>query len=570
MKSKTSLLNKTVLKKDITRFAPIWALYTVFLLLMLFEFGSYPAAITALNLLEFTRSMGIINALYAGVCVAFLFMDLFNGRLCNALHAFPLQRKNWLTNHVLAGFLFSFVPNLLATLVAIPMLWEYAHIALIWLAVTTLQFLFFFGSAVLCAMCAGNLIGMGALYGIFHLVVVLIGGIAELFYQPLLHGVKLTIDSFAVFIPLYQMEIFEYADFEVIHQKLDPYGVFNGLIGKDWLYLGLCAVVGAVCIWLAWLVYRKRNLENAGDLLAVKKLSPLFLLICTVGAGAVLYLFSGAFGARSYVFLAVGTIVGYFAGRMLLNRTIKVFTKRAFMGFGIIVAVAAASFLLTWLDPVGMTRYVPELDQIESASVTENFYNEVNSTPNENFRITDQTELAELQDYHRQLIQHRPSSENQTFSRIAIHYTLKSGRTVCRYYAVERNSDLERRAVKYFSDIRHIFNVADPQQLYNTFDVVDIESVLDSKTLNTKIVGHDQINGLIDAIKKDCEAGHMAQEFFYRFDYDADHYYLRFPVDEADYTYYKTIQVDAKCTNTVAYLKQIVNDDWQDAANQLK
>ena len=563
MQLKTSFFNKTVLKKDITRFAPIWALYTVFLLLMLFEFGDYPPAVTALNLLEFTAGMAILNALYAGVCAAFLFMDLFNGRLCNALHAFPLQRKNWLANHILSGVLFSLVPNLLATLVALPLLWEYAYIAPIWLAVTTLQFLFFFGSAVLCAMCAGNLIGMGALYGIFHLGVILIGGVAELFYQPLLHGVQLTIDSFTRFIPLYQMNRrFQYAAFRVMHQKLDPYGVFSGLIGKDWLYLGLCAAAGVVCVWLAWLVYRKRNLESAGDLLAVKKLSPLFLLICTVGAGAVLYLFSGSFGTRSYVFLVIGTIIGYFAGRMLLSRTIKVFTKRAFMGFGIIVAVAAASFLLTWLDPVGVTRYVPELDQIESATMGEHFYLEVNGLQTDSFKITDKNELAELQDFHRQLIQHRPKASN-SYTSIYIHYNLANGQTVKRFYKIARNSDLENRAIKYFSDIRHIFNVADPQSLYNAFEIVKIEGTSGTKALNTTLTDQEQINGLIDAIQKDCEAGQMAQEFYYRRDYGEESYYLQFPTED-DYVASKVIWVGPNCTNTFAYLKQIITEDWQD------
>ena len=36
MKSRTSFFNPTVLKKDITRFAPLWGLYTVFMLLAVF------------------------------------------------------------------------------------------------------------------------------------------------------------------------------------------------------------------------------------------------------------------------------------------------------------------------------------------------------------------------------------------------------------------------------------------------------------------------------------------------------------------------------------------------------
>ena len=104
MKSKTSLINKTVLKKDITRFAPIWGSYTIFILLCLFLLTDYTAPIIALNVEESLLPMAFLNMLYAGICGAFLFMDLFNGRLCNALHAFPIRRESWLVTHIAQVF----------------------------------------------------------------------------------------------------------------------------------------------------------------------------------------------------------------------------------------------------------------------------------------------------------------------------------------------------------------------------------------------------------------------------------------------------------------------------------
>ena len=490
MKSKTSLINKTALKKDITRYAPIWGVYTIFLLLTLFGMAEYDQVIIADDALISLQAMAWINAIYAGICAAFLFMDLYNGRLCNALHAFPLRRESWLATHILSGIMFSFVPNLLAALLGSVILWEYAYIAPIWLAVVTLQYLFFFGSAVLCAVCAGNLVGMGCLYGIFHLIVVLIGGIAELFYQPLLYGVELGIDSFTRFIPLAQMNGFRYAQFEVVYDTIERYGIFHGFVGESWLYLGLCAAAGVVCILLALPVYRKRQLEAAGDLLSLRKLSGLFLLICTVGAGSILYLFSSAFGTESYVFLAVGAVVGYFAGRMLLNRSVKVFTKRALLGFGMIVAIAAGSMLLTWLDPLGVTRYVPALDKIESAAVIGadkgHYFYPTNSsmlsyTDADNhairFKIMDEKELTQLQDFHRQLIQYRPDSniEYRPSAKVTVSYTLKSGRIVSRHYQVEPDSEVGKLAGKYYNDIRYIFGVNDSLILYDLFESVTFE-----------------------------------------------------------------------------------------------
>ena len=39
MKLRTSFFNPAVLKKDITRFAPVWGLYSVFLLLLFIGFS---------------------------------------------------------------------------------------------------------------------------------------------------------------------------------------------------------------------------------------------------------------------------------------------------------------------------------------------------------------------------------------------------------------------------------------------------------------------------------------------------------------------------------------------------
>lgn len=579
MKSKTSLIHKTALKKDITRYAPIWGIYTVFLLLVLFGMVDYAPAISAANVLEFPRVMVWLNALYAGICAAFLFMDLFNGRLCNALHAFPLRRESWLCTHLLSGFLFSLVPNLLATLLAGLLLWEYAYIAPIWLAAVTLQYLFFFGSAVLCAVCAGNLIGMAALYGIFHLITLLIGGIAELFYTPLLYGVKLNMDIFSQLFPLSQLSSFHYAEFEIMHMSTLPYGEFHGLLGADWLYLGLCAAAGVVCALLAWLVYRKRNLESAGDLLSVKKLSPLFLLICTVGAGAVLYLFSGAFGTESYVFLAVGAVIGYFAGRMLLTRTVKVFTKRSLLGFGIIVAVATGSMLLTWLDPLGVTRYVPALDKIESATVIgadKGYYymptSSVLSYTNAYydlrdhftvFQMTDQAELEGVTDFHKALTTYRPNTENTPLCEVNISYTLKNGRIVNRYYKVEQNSDLGRRAGDYYNDIRYIFDVNDPELLYTAFQIVEIDGYTDDKNHSVKLTEEEEIRGLIDAIQKDCQAGLMAQNWAYHDKYE-ENYYLNFSAKDTTFEETswdisrKHLRVWTNSVNTSAYLQQMI------------
>ena len=108
------------------------------------------------------RTMSVVNLIYGGVCANMLFGDLFQSRMCNALHAMPMRRESWFFTHVCAGLLFSLVPNVVTTVFQMVLLGKYFYIAPLWLVVVTGQFLFFFGVGIFAVMCAGNRLGMGA------------------------------------------------------------------------------------------------------------------------------------------------------------------------------------------------------------------------------------------------------------------------------------------------------------------------------------------------------------------------------------------------------------------------
>ena len=576
MKSKTSFFNMTALKKDVTRYAPIWVFYTIYLLLMLFSMMSSIPAYAAETVVETMPSMLWINLLYAGICAAFLCMDLFHSRLCNGLHAFPVHRESWLTTHIVSGMLFSFVPNLLTSLLACLLMGEFYYIAFLWLAVSTLQFIFFFGTAILAAMCAGNLLGMIAVYGITHLITVLVYYVTVLFYEPLLHGVYFNEEYFFRFFPLGQMGEFDYIEYRTHRVEEEIRGEFMGFLPEQWRYLGICAVFGVVALVLAFLVYRRRHLETAGDLIAWRPLAPVFLTVFAIGSGMILFLFFALFGDVSSFLLIIGISIGYFTGRMLLNRTLKVFTKKVFLGLGVMIAVLAGTLLLTLLDPLGVTRYVPELDKIANVRVIgadkdsyyssyspfSSFYWDEVTSPG--FAITDQTEITKAQDFHKELIQYRPAADSDILCDVRIVYTLKNGRTVLRNYRVEHDSKLGKQAGAYFSDVRYVFEVSDPEMLYWAFESVSVDAYYDEKNVSVKLTDTQDIAGLIDAVKADCEAGLMAQNWAYHDKYE-ENYYVHFSanaeiLDNTEWgTGRKYLRIWPDCTNTTAYLRQMID-----------
>lgn len=573
MKSRTSFFNKTALRKDILRYSPIWAVYTIILLLVLFSMADSTQYSMAMTVTDFLKAMAWTNLFYGGFCGVFLFMDLFNGRLCNALHAFPMRREGWLTTHILAGLLFSLVPNLLVTAIGSVMLWQYAYMALIWLAVSTLQYLFFFGTAVLAATCAGNLLGTVAIYGITHFVTVFVYAVVQLLYQPLLYGVRLNNQVFYRFFPLSQMNRFDYANFQAYTEDVRHIR-FTGLQGEAWLYVGICAAVGVLALYLACLVYRRRNLEAAGDFISLKPLAPVFLLVATIGAGAFLYMFSDLVGNKTYLFLALGMAIGYFAGRMLLNRTLKVFGKKSLLSLAVLVAAFAGSLFVTYLDPLGITTYIPKAENIETAYLygadkgyyylPDSFFSYAGIREESAYQITEKEDLLDLQDFHKQLTQYRPVADSGVLCDVRIQYKLKNGRTVTRYYEVGRDDALGQRAGKYFSDMRYVFEVNDTEILYDAFEAVSVDIYEDNDNISFNITDSQEITGLLDAIAADCEAGKMAQNWAFHNETGKDvGYYVEFYVKDSMFeqqnwnTSRFHLQIYTDSTNTIEYIKTI-------------
>ena len=572
MKSRTSFFNFTAFRKNITRFTPIWALYTVFLLLILFGISDQEPGEMARYILIITRLAGLGNLLYAGVVAMCLFGDLYKGRLCNALHAFPMRREGWLLTNIASGFLFSIIPNLIVCTITSLQLGEYTLYIWNLFAVATLQYIFFFGTAVLSAMCAGNKLGMAAVYGIIQFVVVLIYFLAEVIYQPLIYGIEMQTEKFYRFFPLSRM-FAEYVETEY------GYGepVFLRYATEQWTHLYICAAVGVVAFVLAWLAYRRRHLERAGDFVALRPLAPVFLCIYTIAVGTVLYSFFEMVGRPSYVIYAVGIIIGFFTGQMLLNRTVKVFYKKSWIAFGVLAVVLSSSMALTWLDPMGIGSYIPPIDKVESASIygPDKSYYYYDQEEFDSFAITDPKEIENLQAFHEKLLAERPTGDGYYFD-VRIHYNLKDGKMVDRYYRVHFDSPLKKEAAKWFSDARYVFQIDDPTQLYQLIGGFHIDRSKYDEEGNWSVSAQDfddpaQVEGLLNALLADCAAGNMAQ-FWDFHNGDGTSYNIDLELREdiskefEDLYRFGYLSIYSDCTNTIAYLENLlaeIPDDYE-------
>ena len=532
MKLKVCFCNKTVLKTDITRFAPVWASYLLGLAMMVllqFSGGSDDAAKTSI-VYDFNRlcMLGVgINGLYALVVVQALFGDLLNPRLCNALHAMPVTRDGYYGAHLIAGLLFALVPNclvLLPTSLLLPR--QVASVSLLSLLALSLQYIFYLGTALTAVQLAGNRIGMVLIYGILNFATVLLYWFVAMVFIPLTYGKDISISWVARICPTVAMyEGTYFAPVDHSYYIGDTYHyVFDGIsMGDVWLKAAVCAGLGVVCMAIAQLLYRKRRLETAGDLVAYSILSPFFLALYTLTVAAFLHLAVKQLtqGAISeYFFLPLGLIAGYVTGLMLLRRTSRVFRWRLLVPLGGILAVCALCVLSIATDAFHVIRRVPDAQDVQSVVLAPVQMSYSNAA----LTLTEKDEIEDILAYHQGalrnwqkqvgdcLLQREGHWSPGDYYNIQLRYTLKNGSTFQRRYFLEKENPAYDRLKPYLSTPELSLGMDESTFRAAVANATSGESyfyAVDGGVVADKGRKFTNFAGLANAVLADCQEGNL-------------------------------------------------------------
>lgn len=508
MQSKRSFFNLTVFRKNLTRFAPAWGIYLAGCLLVILNTVNLSTAQAAGETLgESLSGMALANCGYALVCALLLFGDLFNTRLCNALHAMPLRRETWFFTNLVSGVAFSLIPYVAVTVCVLPFLqWNWS-IAILWLLGAELEFLFFFALAAFCVFCTGNRFAMALIYGLLNFLAPLVGWFLEVVYDPLLVGVTIGYDWCIPLSPVAYM--IDNCDWLSWNDAIYRYQ--NG-IGDCWRYLLILTVIAVVLYGVALALYKRRKLECAGDFVAVKGIGPVFLVVYTLAMGVMFQAFDSIFIGNDVItlFFVVGLAIGWFTGLMLLKRTVRVFRGKTILGFVILAVALVISFLLTWADPIGVTRWVPDAADVKAVQLGS--YGYYYQGLYQGIGLTEEEEILDITDIHSQAIGSNVQRQYDTplnvdTVNLRLNYEMKDGRRVTRSYELDVESDVAQRLVPYFSDPQAILGYEDWEKFLKELHQVRID--WDENLLFT---GEDAIS-LAEAIKKDCEEGNMVQNW---------------------------------------------------------
>lgn len=560
MQSRTSFFNGAVFRKNLTRFAPVMALDTLLLVIMIMLAWSRPGENRGYYFIDQVSGlisiMGYVNLIYGAVVAQLIFGDLFNSRMCNALHAMPLRRECWFVTNAASGLVYSLIPTAVATLVLLPLLtktifagaWK---LAFLFFLAANLEFICLFGLAVFSVMMVGSRITMVAGYGLLNFGAPICYWLVDSVYSPLLYGVITPNGLAEKLFPL------QYMSRSLV--DTDASGIFDSFgriltgvqatysLTEGWRSLWWLALAGIVFTLAALILYKHRSLECAGDAVCSRKLIPVFQVLSALFVAVAAEFFLAELvgldenqEVLKYVLLFIGLLVGWFAGKMLVERSARVFQLRSFVGLGILAAVLAASMGLTKLDVLRLDERLPAQEDIESV------YLDYNGAT-----FTDSSDIAKVLQLNKLVLEDRlPYNQGSAFvlengdyvsiqdsqaaywqegdpipqqrlrDDLTLGYTLKDGRVIRRKYSFWVDSQQGQIAKSLLSrweavSTRYTYVNGEKKETLSLLlnEVDDIYCSLGSG--RNRDFTREQAESLIQAIQADCLAETMAQRSQY-------------------------------------------------------
>lgn len=538
MKSKTSCFNAAIFKKNISHYWPVWVLFLCYLFVILpvniwtdatnaYYFENVTAAVRDKQVIgeaiRFAIAPGPVF-LFAAVMALAVFSYLYTARNANAIHALPVNRLELFVTNYVSGLLFLLVPELLAFVAAV-MVCLANQISAIeylfwWLLCVGGVSFFAYSFAVFVAMFTGlafampfyfviaNYLYVGCMYLVYAVKNLICYGLMDSAWNP---------GKSCILSPLYYLSNNLRA--RVIY---DDNGTAAGISVTGWELVAGYAVAAIVLTVAAYWLYKRRQIENAGDFVSIAAVKPVFRWGVALCGGTALTLFAmgiiqealGKVNPFPYLLVCMLFFCGFcfWLAEMLLQKNFRVFRKKKLAEWVAVLAVSVCFVLLFRLDVFGIEKRVPDLTEVRTAFVNMDYPVELK-----------EEELPELLELHREIIQNKKEyQENERAKEGKYYYTtlryyLKNGEVLERRYALPVTetylAEEESPAAKILAWEKQperlkqqVLGLAYGSNEYYT-GYMDLFSE-DGETM-TYYFERDELEQLAEAIEKDVEEGNF-------------------------------------------------------------
>ena len=408
MQSKTSFskyFNATLLRRNLTRFWPLWGMASfagsLFPLALLVQFlrdedfylWNRPLDFTEMYYYAAAYAVPIVSLLYAILCAMLVWSYLYNSRSVGLLHTLPIRREGLFFTNFLSGMAMMLIPyvivgGLCVVVSLVGGCFDAKGLGVTILAVLGLSF-FYFATATAAAFITGNIFALPAVYFLLHFLAVMLDWLVCTFSQGFIFGLSGGYSGVVEWLsPTVYLEnhLRVSGTYEEVFQRgeLTGTGYYTDVLTSVelqnlWL-IGVYALAGAALLAIAWLLYRRRRSESAGDVVAVGWMKPVFRCgvtgLAALLGGLLLYeLFWRSFQESQYyevlpllVCMLVAGAIGYYGASMLLAKSLRVF-RGSWRGLLLTAAGCALVCAVLHFDVLGVADRVPEVSRVEKMTL---------------------------------------------------------------------------------------------------------------------------------------------------------------------------------------------------------
>lgn len=507
MKSKTAFFNKGICLNYLKRYWPFWLGYLV-IALMIIPGNILPMLnldvkraeqdmfwyIMDMNrtVLHRGRDALALSAVFGVIAAMVMYSFMYNNRSVSMMCSLPIRRETLFVTAFVTGLVPMLIIDLVVVAATLPTVTSGVVDAInLWrlLGMLVLSNIAFYCFGVFCAVLTGNIVVLPVVYLILNTAVVLAEQAVRSVLDVIVYGFASFRGHLTAFSPIVAATDWFYPRSEtesVIENGVKVVretGVFN--IDHYYVLFIYCAV-GLALAALALCIYRRRDMECAGDVVAVPILKPIFKYCLCLGFGIcfglvvfgnVFYRVSGGLPTTLVLlaFILVGAFIGYFAAEMLMQKTLRVFRGK-WAGYIVSAAVITAFVFAAEYDMTGYEKRIPDIDDVKH--VTIGYY--------EGATVEKPESIEAILDYHKLLLESKSVNETADITdRINIKYTLADGSRVDRYYPISKDD-------AQLADENSCINVL--------FPVVNLQEAIDKRASTTIPVTEDSVqNGNLNS-----------------------------------------------------------------------
>ncbi len=450
MTLKTSLFSKGIYKSTVKRY--MWGSVLYFIILFMITCLPIILGTDLDRTMDYMSNGNIALLYYSGYIIPsillamavptavglLVFRFVHSKKASVFTHSLPVKRSSMYISSLAGAFTLMFVPiilnGLILAVITAVAYYNFTTIAscFVWMGLNLLTVFLMFSCVCFVSMLTGNSFAMVGLNILIHAIVplatLMINVVAGCFLYGMSTGIfGTTADIMESNYVVYMITLADgVRDLQEIILEIG--------IGKLFLYI-VCAVLLYVA---SWVLYKKRNLENAEDVAGFKCLNPIFkYIVTTLGSLCVFAIFSSFIDENVVTFLIIMVVFSallYFASEMILKKTLKVWnTYKGYIGFAAVFALAISVFAFT--DFFGYENRIPDTNEVEEAAIYSYFYG------NEEPYANDRQLMEFVAKCHEDLIAEDRisivSKEGETS--IRIKYKMADGSILQRLYPLARD-----------------------------------------------------------------------------------------------------------------------------------